>query len=61
MKKLTALFLCFLIIRFSFTSSMLNNTPEGDFTYNAALTGAVMMAVFLRFFAKKVTALRSPR
>jgi len=40
---------------------MLNNTPEGDFTYNAALTGAVMMAVFLRFFAKKVTALRSPR
>ena len=27
---------------------------------NAALTGGVMMAVFLRVFAKMVTALRSP-
>ena len=28
--------------------------------YNAALTGAVMVATVLRVFAKKVTALRSP-
>jgi len=30
------------------------------YSLNAALTGVVMMAAFLRFFAKKVTALRSP-